>query len=340
MSNACEIAQESHLALVHEAGLLQPSTLLSPAALAPRGPISTGIISDDCLTICKERFKRDLHGRMRPIKNQSVVREVQHSVKQLYAGYLKHQLTRHEQKAVWRKYSVVAWGVNINGRAGTVNSPFGRLLFLSGITAEVAALGYASVELLMSITGSWISAMLCRRRTLGLLETVYEALRSLELDDVLRLSGKLRSELLSLVIIAPLLQANLRASPGDRLWLVDASSRKLAVVSSGIPRSLSKELGRFTLRNGSWSRLLPPGRQWARSHGLLSENDELLDGPDSAITGSRWIWEELVSGSGFRLGSVRRTRHLDHINVSELLSFGEAEDLITHDHLLADESLP
>ena len=148
---------------------------------------------------------------------------------------LTHRLTRHEQKAVWRKYSVVAWGVHCNGRVGTVNSPFGRILFLSGVTAEVAALGYASVELLMSLTGSWISAMLCRRRTLCLLETVYEALRGRELTDVLRLSGKLRMELLSLVIVAPLLQANLRATPGDRLWLVDASSQKLAVVSSAIP---------------------------------------------------------------------------------------------------------
>ena len=149
-------------------------------------------------------------------------------------------------------------GVNLNGKVGTVNSPFGRVPFLAGISAEVASLGYASVELLMSLVGSWISAMLCRRRTLCLLETVYEALRGRELDDVLRLSGKLRSELLSLVIVAPLLQANLRAAPDDRLWLVDASSRKLAVVSTPIHRSLSKELGRLALRKGTWSRMLPP----------------------------------------------------------------------------------
>ena len=137
--------------------------------------------------------------------------------------------------------------------------------------------------------------MLCRRRTLCLLECVYEALRGRELDDVLRLSCKLHAELLSLVIMAPLMQANLRAAPGDRLWLVDASSHKLAVVSADIQRELSKELGRFSLRKGSWSRMLPPGMQWARSHGILPEEDELPDGPDPIITGSRWIREELVS---------------------------------------------
>ena len=117
--------------------------------------------------------------------------------------------------------------------------------------------------------------MLCRRRTLCLLEAVYEAFRGRELDDVLRLSGKLRAELLSLVIIAPLMQANLRAAPTDRLWLVDASSRKLAVVSTAINPKLAKELGRFSLRKGVWNRMLPPSMQWARSHGILAEDDEL-----------------------------------------------------------------
>ena len=61
---------------------------------------------------------------------------------------------------------------------------------------------------------------------------------------------------------------------------------------------------------------------------------------DPNITGSRWIWEELVSGSTFKLDLVRRTRRLDHINVSEPLSFGEAEHLITHDHRLASAGSP
>ena len=44
-SNACERAQESHLAIAYESGLLQPSTFLSPAALASRGPTATVSLS-------------------------------------------------------------------------------------------------------------------------------------------------------------------------------------------------------------------------------------------------------------------------------------------------------
>ena len=45
-SNACEIIQESHLALAYESGSLSSDTFLSPSALVTRGPVATGIIID------------------------------------------------------------------------------------------------------------------------------------------------------------------------------------------------------------------------------------------------------------------------------------------------------
>ena len=149
------------------------------------------------------------------------------------------------------------------------------------------------------------------------------------MDDVLRLSGRLRMELLSLVILSPLLQSDLRATPSSRMWLVDASSKKIAVVSTPLGDNAAKELGRFTLRKGSWSRMIPPAMQWARRHNILAEEDELPDGIDPDVAGSRWIWEELVQNSSFRLDRAKRARAFNHINFSELLSFGEAEHLAT-----------
>ena len=50
-TNACEVAQEAHLALAYESGLIRPESFLSPAALPPRGDVATGVIIDDCLTV-------------------------------------------------------------------------------------------------------------------------------------------------------------------------------------------------------------------------------------------------------------------------------------------------
>ena len=149
-----------------------------------------------------------------------------------------------------------------------------------------------------------------------MLDLVYEAMRGCLMDDVVRLSGKLRMELLSLVLLAPLLQADLRAIPSSRMWLVDASSKKLAVVSTDIGKAVAAELSRFTMRKGSWSRMIPPAMQWARRHGILAEDDELPGGTDPNMAGSRWIWEDLVQGAAFQLDRVKRTRRFDHINLS------------------------
>ena len=92
--------------------------------------------------------------------------------------------------------------------------------------------------------------------------------------------------------------------------LVDTSFKKIAVVSSEIGTTIATELSRFTLRKGSWSRMLPPGVQWARRHNILAEKEELPDGVDPNASGSRWIWEELVQSSSFRLGGPSRQRAL------------------------------
>ena len=78
--------------------------------------------------------------------------------------------------------------------------------------------------------------------------------------------------------------------------------------------------------------MLPPAMHWARRHNVLAEDDELPDGVDPNASGSRWIWEELVQSSDFRLDRVKRARAFDHINLSELLAFGEAEHIATGDH--------
>ena len=76
----------------------------------------------------------------------------------------------------------------------------------------------------------------------------------------------------------------------------------------------------------------PPAMQWARRHDIVAEADELPDGVDPNVLGSRWIWEELVQSSHFRLDRVKRARAYDHINLSELFAFGEAEHIATGDH--------
>ena len=89
-TNACEIAQESCLALAYESGLLHADSFLSPAALAPRGDVAAGIIIDDCLTVCKEKATINATGRRHPTSRQPVVAP---PVRRQSAGYMPAMLS-------------------------------------------------------------------------------------------------------------------------------------------------------------------------------------------------------------------------------------------------------
>ena len=94
---------------------------------------------------------------------------------------------------------------------------------------------------------------------------------------ILRLSPELISELVSFVIMGSLSVVNLRADYANFVCATDASCEWTAAVRADIPRGVCEELGRHCLRKGAWSRLLPAGAAWQRSHGVLLPTDELPD---------------------------------------------------------------
>ena len=62
------------------------------------------------------------------------------------------------------------------------------------------------------------------------------------------LPASVRGELLSLAVLAPLLQADLRAPVSDRLFSVDASPQGAGVVEAQVEPGLGRELWRFRYR--------------------------------------------------------------------------------------------
>ena len=98
--------------------------------------------------------------------------------------------------------------------------------------------------------------LLSRGRALCLLKITYDVLRGRGNNDVVLVGGRLRDELFSLVVLAPLFSADLRATEPDALYLTDASVACRAVVSAQIAPALGAVLWRRATRRGKWSRLL------------------------------------------------------------------------------------
>lgn len=129
------------------------------------------------------------------------------------------------------------WGVEIDGDAGLMRSNSHRVWPLVLITLRTCMLGLATIGLLESLSGSWISVLMLRRRMLSLMSEIFSATGcGLEQGAVIRLSETLKDELLTLVVLAPLAVVNMRARPLGTIRATDSSDWGFAAVS-GVIRS-------------------------------------------------------------------------------------------------------
>ena len=108
-------------------------------------------------------------------------------------------------------FSNTLWGGDVDGVTGLVRPPVSRLVALASLTASTASLGFATVELLELIAGSWVAVMTYRRRFMWLLDLILNAVKERSASDVLQLSTALKFELYTLSLVAPVICTDLRA---------------------------------------------------------------------------------------------------------------------------------
>ena len=229
--------------------------------------------------------------------------------------YRRSGLIKNYKKAVRGAGVHDFWGAQLDGEAGRVSGPPLRLISVAVISASVARLGYASALLLHTLSGIWTSLIMFRRRCLCLLDLVFDATRGRRAGDVLELSGPLRSELLTLSILAPLMFTNLRARTSPVVGCVDASTRKRAVCVATLCPFAVRELSRHAIRRGRWTRLLSPYGQWARAHGELDPVDEL---PEQDTYGTSPLWTSMARAVQYTVAMVEQVSGHPHINISEI----------------------
>ena len=144
-----------------------------------------------------------------------------------------------------------------------------------------------------------------------------------------------------MALLAPCLDANLRAQVGERIWCTDASPDPGAVVYSNVARNVAKELWRDRDARGRYVRLdepvdeiLPPPLCTQRLECLEAISSDAPDAqalcdahlracPDytkntiSAVA-SREVWfSEIVQSLPFSLALRHKFARRDHINVLE-----------------------
>lgn len=308
---ACEFAQTSHLALAIQAGVFNRQSLVTIHGAIPRGDLVGGIIIDDLILIEKVNIDAD-----RALRSE-VKRESIHNL------YKRVGLEAHPSKGFSNQSRANFWGADIDGEAGLIRANIPRAMSLCWIAQQVASLRLASVGLLESLAGGFVSIFSYRRRMLSLLDSIYSVQANRQQSDIVHLPDVLVDELTLMSILGPLAVTDIRTPFDEHLYCVDASDWGEAVVSCYVGDCMGKELHRHALKRSVWTKMLSPFKRMLREKGVLNPDSELPTGEEPYT--EHPMWQTAARGLSFSLVCKTHAKRKRHINLGEVKSYLDAE---------------
>ena len=204
--NAVEIGQQSHVKLAISAGVCLEDLLTLRGRLPRTGPY-VGIVIDDFIVV--ECIPSD------PPEPQDLLSS--RIADRMVETYDAVGLLSHDKKRFRAERRAQFWGSSFDGVAGTLRMQLEKVIPIALITAQVARLGMANRKLLEVLCGSWVAILQCRRRAMCLIDSAFADIQSNDYHVNFHLAPATIDELWSLVILAPLFVADLRAEVCDEL---------------------------------------------------------------------------------------------------------------------------
>ena len=318
---AVEYAQCSHTSLCLKFEVFSVNEIITLRGSIPRGLLQAGIIVDD-LVILEHVLRADY------INNKLENSQGATRTARAREAYRLAELPHNPKKGFVNEPHARYWGVEIDGVKGTLRASSLRMWPLALITLRTCSLGLATVGLLEALAGSWVAVLGVRRRLFSAMEVIFEPLGIPDQKAVIRLSPELKSELMAMILLGPLAVVNLRSKPADFMVATDASLDALAAVKAAVPPQITREVSRFCLRKGVWSRLLQPAAAWEKSHGLLQPEDEV---PGDTLCCNP-LWDTMARGFTFTTTWIKKVSRSQHINVLELKAIVAEEKRICERH--------
>eukprot|EP00435_Cladocopium_sp_Y103_P047846 s453_g14.t1 len=319
-TQAVELAQSCHLGLALQNRIVDADSLMTMYKPVPRVDTMVGLVIDDFITLSKVKRAEFCagfsEGAIRAEKMQSVYQEV--------------KLVPNVKKGFRDELRSSFWGADVDGENGMIRGSLKRAVPLAGIILRLVRVGHCSGELMQIVVGSIISLFLFRRRLLSLLDSCFESYRGRPMDEIFPLTGRCKSDLLTVVVLLPMAATNIRASTPELVAAADASNWGEAGVWSRIPKCVGKELIRHCLRKSVWARLLTPSQAVLRGHGLLPEDEELPD--ENECFQSNALWACLAECLDYELLYARAKTGSRHINIGEVRSVLRTEKLLSLRH--------
>ena len=339
--NAVDYAQCGHCNVLRAGGALRDDHLIAYRDPWPRGPTAEGVMVDDhVVTQVVPAGSSRAAAQARVAKGAGLGasfadEDVQRCAERAYAAA---NLAPKASKAVRFEPRAEVWGAFVDGVRGAARSKLEVQWRALALTLDLLVLARASVGIWRAAVSLWVHVLLFRRCGLSLLHDVFafggETVQSGQEPDprrVVPLRGRAASELLSLAVLSPFFETDLRAEWATELVCTDASSHWGASVAAQVRPEIVKELWRHRERRGGYVRVGDDWETLRAAASMSSERDQRIVENAARLAPGQPVPPPVVESATWLEGLVEHlpwTQRLrfqmpgsDHINVKEMRAF-------------------
>ena len=294
--NAVDIAQQTHLEILREAGVMRENEVIAYRSPLPPKVFMEGLYIDDHIAIQITTKRKHRVSKESSYRDEIVMRDSR-------AHYKKLGIPVSEKKAFTKEAEFQAWGTAVDSNSGRVGTPLRKLKQLSYLILQICKLPKVTQKLVQKCLGLVVHPCMHRRIVMSLLQEVYIWVNKMKPGEPAKMPNCVREELLSLALLLPLCHSNIRYGISCRIGATDASLSGGGRACTLTTPAIAQTLFRYGVHKGEAVRL-----DW--ESGALAPPSEMSPAPAEL--------EDLMNAHIWNTTHKCKFGHKQHINLLEM----------------------
>ena len=294
--NAVDIAQQTHLEILKEAGVMRDDETIAYRSPLPPKAFMEGLYIDDHIAIQITAKRNSKSKKGNTYRDEAVIRASRAYYKQL-------GIPVSEKKAFTKEGQFQAWGTAVDSNSGRVGTPLQKLKQLSNLILQVCRLPKVTQKLIQKCLGLVVHPCMHKRIVMCLLQEVYIWVNKLKPGEAAKMPLSVKEELLPLALLLPLCHSNIRHEVSCRIGATDASLTGGGRACTLTTPSVAQTLFRYGVHKGEAVRL-----DW--ESGALAPPTDMNPAPAEL--------EDLMNAHVWNTTHKCKFGHKQHINLLEM----------------------
>lgn len=308
--NAVDLAQETHLQILQDCGVMREAESLSFDKPLPATHTLEGLYIDDHLTM-QLLPTRNLRDNRIKYRDEDIVGQSREQ-------YARLGLPVSSKKQFTKCANFTAWGTNVDSASGRVGVGIEKLKRIADLIVDVCKLKRVTQKLLQKLVGLIVHPAMHRRILMSLLQDTYTFISGMHSTSSQFLPVAVREELLWVGLCLPTMHSNVRWPVSTRIGASDACLQGGGRAACLTSPAIANTLYRYSEHAGEHVRL-----DWEK--GAVEPPTHMHSAPAEL--------EQLMNAHCWNTTHQCRFSHRQHINILELkMVKAELKDLVRKDN--------